>query len=331
MSNTTIKDIAKELNISIATVSRVLNNSGYASPEVKERVLAAAKKLNYRPNAIARSLKKHQTNTIGIVIPDISNPFFMKISRGIEDVVLPKGYNLIFASGDENPQKERKMLQVLFEKRVDAIAIATSGGNEETIRKIKSTGVPIILVDRKIKNDLDLDYVVEDNVQGAYQLTAYLLQNGHTRIGLVNGSQEVSTGYERFEGFNKAMAEYGVSIQPEFIYDGEFTTEGGFKAAEYFLSLPEMPTAILSCNNVMTFGVLLKLAERGIANFEDLIIASYGENDAEQLIQKPKIISIKQSPYEMGVRVGEILLDRLVNNDETSVFETITPIFNNGC
>lgn len=330
MNNTTIKDIAKELNISTATVSRVLNNSGYASKQVKERVLEAAKKLNYQPNAIARSLKKHQTNTIGIVIPDISNPFFMKISRGIEDIVLPKGYNLIFASGDENPKKEKKMLQVLFEKRVDAIVIATSGDNEESIRKIKNAGVPVILVDRKIKNDCELDYVVEDNIEGAYQLTKYLLQQGHIRIGVVNGSQEVSTGYERFEGYNKAMAEHGVLSAPELIYDGVFTTEGGFKAAEYFLNLPEMPTAILSFNNVMTFGVLLKLAESGIANFEDLIIASYGENDPAQLIQKPKIISVKQSPYDMGVRVGEILLDRLVNNDETTVFETITPTIHIG-
>jgi LacI family transcriptional regulator len=327
LNNVTIKDIAKELNISTATVSRVLNNSGYASPEVKERVLSVAKKLNYQPNAIARSLKKHQTNTIGIVIPDISNPFFMKISKGIEDIVQSSGYNLIFASADENPAKERKMLQVLFEKRVDAIVLATSGENEEFINRIKTAGIHVILVDRKLCNEsYKLDYVVEDNIEGAYQLTKYLLEKGHTRIGVINGSLTVSTGYERFEGYNKAISEYKVNSGPEYIYNGDFTQDGGYKAAEYFLNMQEMPTAILSFNNTMTFGVLLKLAQHGISNCENLIIASYGENDADQLIKTPKIISIKQSPYEMGVKVGEILIRRLVNNIDEPVFETITPI-----
>lgn len=328
MNNVTIKDIAKELNISTATVSRVLNNSGYASPEVKERVLEMANKLNYRPNAIARSLKKNQTNTIGVIIPDISNPFFMKISKGIEDVIHPGGYNLIFASTDENPKKERKMLQVLFEKRVDAIVLATTGENEEYINKIKNTGIQVILVDRKLNTDeLDLDYVIEDNILGAYQLTSYLIKQGHSRIGVINGSLSVSTGYERFEGYKKAMAEYGLQTNLEYIYNGDFTQMSGFKGAEYFLNMPQMPTAILSFNNTMTFGVLLQLAQRGISNFENLMIASYGENEAEQLIKEPKIISIKQHPYKMGVRVGEILLQRLVNNSEIRICERLTPKF----
>lgn len=324
MNNVTIKDIARELNISTATVSRVLNNSGYASPEVKERVLAAAKKLNYRPNAIARSLKMHQTNTIGIIIPDISNPFFMKISRGIEDVVHSKGYNMIFASSDENPKKEERMLQVLFEKRVDAIVLATSGKNEEIIKKIKSSGGQIILVDRKLNNEeLELDYVVEDNMGGAYQLTSYVIKQGHTRIGVINGQLSVSSGQERFEGYKKAMAENGIPLNQEYIYNGDFTEEAGIRAVKYFSELPQRPTAIISFNNTMTFGALLQLYKQGFPKYENLIIASYGEIEAEQLIQTPKIISIKQSPYEMGVRVGEILLQRLDNHDGEPIFETM--------
>jgi LacI family transcriptional regulator len=327
LSNVTIKDIAKELNVSIATVSRVLNNRGYASSEVKKRVFAAAKKLNYQPNAIARSLKMDQTNTIGVIIPDISNPFFMKISKGIEDTVHKSGYHLIFASANENPKKEKEMLKVFFEKRVDAIVLATSGENEETINRIKSSGVPIILIDRKISNPkLGLDYVIEDNEEGAYQLTNYLIEKGHRRIGLINGSLSVSSGIERYMGYKRALKENGMIENPELVYYGNFTQDDGYKATGKFLKFSNRPTAIISFNNTMAFGVLLQLTQQGISNFEDLVIASYGENEATQLFRSPKIISIKQSPYEMGVRVGEIIINRLVDNIEGPIYEKFKPI-----
>lgn len=268
-----------------------------------------------------------QTNTIGVIIPDISNPFFMKISKGIEDTVLSNDYHLIFASTDENPKKEKEMLLVFLEKRVDAIVLATSGGNQEVIERIKSSGVPVILIDRKIKNTLlDLDYVIEDNEEGAYQLTDFLIKQGHRRIGLVNGSLAVSSGLERFTGYKRALKENGIKESPELIYDGNFTQHDGFKAAERFLSLKDWPTAIISFNNMMAYGVLLQLTQLGISNFKNLVIASYGENEAAQLFTTPKMISIKQFPYEMGVRVGEIIINRLVNHVEGPIYEKFRPI-----
>lgn len=329
LSNVTIKDIAKELKVSIATVSRVLNNSGYASKEVTKRVLDTAKKLNYQPNGIARSLKKHQTNTIGVIIPDISNPFFMKISKGIEDTVLKSGYHLIFASSDENPKKEKEMLKVLYEKRVDSIVLATAGENDELIKRIKFSGVPIILIDRKIKNvGLGLDYVIEDNEAGAYQLTSYLIQKGHKRIGVVNGSLSVSSGYERFSGYKKALLDYRLLESPDLIYFGNFTQEDGYNAAGQFLKLTEPPTAIISFNNMMAFGVLHQLTQKGITKFKNLVIASYGENEAAKLFTTLEIVSIKQAPYEMGVRVGEIIINKLVNNNLEPIHEKFKPILN---
>ncbi|MGX6442416.1 LacI family DNA-binding transcriptional regulator [Neobacillus sp. K501] len=329
MTNVTIKDIAKELNVSIATVSRVLNNSGYASKEMTKRVLATAKRLNYQPNGIARSLKKHQTNTIGVIIPDISNPFFMKISKGIEDTVLKGGYHLIFASSDENPKKEKEMLKVLFEKRVDSIVLATAGENDELIKRIKFSGVPIILIDRKIKNiELELDYVIEDNEEGAYQLTSYLIHKGHKRIGVVNGSLSVSSGHERYLGYKKALLIHGLHESPDLIYCGNFTQGDGYYAAEKFLSLREPPTAIISFNNTMAFGVLHQLTQQGLSKFKNLVIASYGENEAAQLFTIPEIVCIKQAPYEMGVRVGEIIINKLVNNDLEPIYEKFKPILN---
>lgn len=327
MAKSTIKDVALEANVSTATVSRVLNGSGFVSEDVKQRVLHAIEKLNYQPNAIARSLKQDKTFTIGVVIPDISNPYFMKISKGIEDIVQQKGYNLIFCSSDENPKKEMKLLQLLFEQRVDAIVLATAGCNKEMIKKVNQAGVPIVLVDRTCDiGDEPLDAVIESNTQSTYELTSYLLKQGHRRIGLVNGLLHVSTGKERFEGYLRALDEYGMKLDDKYIFDGSFTQEGGRKAADYFLNFSEKPTAILSFNNIMTFGVLIELTRRGISIPNDIVVASYGDIEATQLLKSPGIISLVHEPYEMGEKAGEILLKRL-NDEEGPFVEIFKPKF----
>ncbi|MGP4079931.1 LacI family DNA-binding transcriptional regulator [Pseudalkalibacillus sp. R45] len=329
MANVTIKDIAKETGVSIATVSRVLNNSGYASEEIREKILSTAVKMNYLPNAVARSLKKEKTNTIGVVIPDITNPYFMKISKGIEDTIHQFGYNLIFGSGDEDPAKEREMLQVLFEKRVDAIVLATSGDNEEIIQKIKNSGISIVLIDRKFnKKDQDFDFVIEDNIKAAYELTKYLLDLGHTRIGVVNGSLNVSTGSERYLGYQKAMREKGIDEDPELIFNGGFIESDGKEAVDRFMEQPSKPTAILSFNNTMTFGVLLKLMEKGYEVPSDIVVASYGEVEAAKLLKPPGITYMNQTPYEMGVRTGEILINRLMKTVGGPAHEIFEPTLN---
>ncbi|MGP4041093.1 LacI family DNA-binding transcriptional regulator [Gracilibacillus sp. D59] len=326
-NNVTIKDIARESGVSTATVSRVLSNRGYASEEIRENVLAVAERLNYRPNGIAKSLKMHKTNTIGVIIPDISNPYFMRIAKGIEDVVQERKYNLLFMSGDENPDKEKKLLQVLVENRVDAIILATSGGNDELIKTIRESKTPVILIDRKLKNDNEkMDLVVENNFDGAYQLTSHLVQTGHKRIGIVNGSLDVSTGEERFLGFKKAMLDNFLNQEDDLIFNGHFTVEDGRRAVEYFLSLENKPTAILSFNNTMTVGVILQLTEMGKKIPEDVFVASYGETELSQLINPSGTICIKQSPYNMGIRVGQIAMDRLIFNLDGPTQEVFNPI-----
>lgn len=326
MNKVTIKDIARESGVSTATVSRVLSNRGYASEEIKEKVRSVAEKLNYQPNAIARSLKMDKTNTIGILIPDITNSYFMKISRGIEDTLETNGYNLLFVSGDEDSEKERKVLQVLLEKRVDAIVLATSGENGEIITKINQSGIPVVLIDRKLEIDFfDLDLVEEDNIEGAYQLTKYLIEQGHKNIGVVNGLLNVSTGRERYLGYQKAMMEYNLDVDLNMEYNGKFTQEDGCNAVSYFLHKLDKPTAILSFNNTMTFGVLLQLTRMGYRIPSDIVVASYGEVEAAQLLRPSGIIYVEQHPYKMGVRTGEILIDRLLNKKMTSTHEKFDP------
>ena len=312
MPKATIKEVAAAAEVSTATVSRVLNGSGYVSSEIRERVMNAVERLHYQPSAIARSLKQDKTFTIGVIVPDISNPYFMGISRGIEDIVGPEGFQLTFCSSDEKPEKEERLLQLLQEKRVDAIVLATAGGNDGKVKRLADSGLPIVLIDRKLGPDEagSLDLVAEDNESGAYRLTSKLLAEGHRRIGVVNGPARVSTGRERYEGVLKAMREQGLNVQP-LVYNGDFSTEDGERAVRQFLQADPRPTAIVSLNNRMSLGVLMEIVRSGLRIPEDMAVASFGEVEAGSLLKHPKLYYIDQRPYDMGIKTGEILLRRI--------------------
>ena len=309
----TIKEVAAEAGVSTATVSRVLNDSGYVSPEVKERVRAAMGKLRYRPSAIARSLKQDRTHMIGVLVPDISNPYFMEMSRGIEDVAGQEGFQLTFCSSDENPDKEKRLLQLLGEKRVDAIVLATAGGGADTVHALAEHGIPVVLIDRRLEGKggkREFDLVAEDNSEGAYRLAMRLLEDGHTRIGIVNGPAHATTGRDRLGGVMKALREHGLDGKPP-VYNGDFSTEGGIRAVKAFLQEQPRPTAILSLNNRMSFGVLVELVRSGLRIPDDMAVASFGEVEAGRLLRSPGLIYIYQRPYDMGRRAGELLLERI--------------------
>lgn len=322
MEKVTIKEVAKESGVSTATVSRVVNDTGYVSEEIKDRVLETIKKLNYQPNAVARSLKQNKTNTIGVIIPDISNPYFMKIAKGIEDRTWDAGYNLLFSSSDGKLEKEYALLNLLVEQRVDAIILVTSSSENELAKKINRSGIPVVLIDRRLKDvESEFDLVEEDNVEGAYYLTEKIIQKGHSRIGVIAGSLQVSTGSDRYIGFTKALKDYNISIVEELIYIGDFTINSGQKAVDYFLGISDYPKAIISFNNLMTYGVLSSLFQKGFKVPRDFDVASYGETDIEMLLEPPGIVSISQQPYQMGIKAGDILIKRLVMGEKGPFYE----------
>lgn len=316
MNRVTIKDIAKESGLSTASVSRVLNKTGNTTKKTQEKVMEAVKKLNYQPNAIARSLKLQKTNTIGILLPDIANSYFMQISKGIESVIDQYDYTLLFASSDENSLKEKKLLQTFVEKRVDAIVLATAGQNDDLIVRINNYGIPIILMDRELAYKTnELSFIGEDNIQSAYKLTNEVLDRGHRRIGVVNGNLEVTTGFERFQGFVRAMSERNLTQHKDLIFNGNFTEEDGAKAVKKFMKLSEKPTAIISFNNAMTYGLILELVHSKGINPEEILIATFGETNFEKVLKNWEFTYIQQKPYEMGIEVGRILMKKLANND----------------
>jgi LacI family transcriptional regulator len=308
----TIKDIAREAGVSTATISRVLNNSGYVSDDVKRHVLEVINHFNYQPNAIARSLKQDKSRSIGIVLPDMANPYFMKMARAIQHRCFQEGYHLLFIDTEENPQKEKEALDFLTEKRIEALILAGTGSNREQIQAISDSGIHVILVDRRFSN-LKLDTVAEDNFYAAKAAIDYLIERKHSKIGIVTGPQSISTARERRQGALMGLEEAGISLAPEAMFEGDYTRESGIKAIHYFMNLPDRPTAVFSSNNEMTFGIYLGLRELGVP-LDSIEVVSFGDLEFSSLFRH-KLSVIMQNPEEIGETVGDLVIRRLSTPD----------------
>lgn len=315
LNKMTIKDIAREAGVSTATISRVMNNSGYVSPDVKVHVQEVIRKFNYQPNAIARSLKQEKSRSIGIVLPDMANPYFMKIARTIQHRCFQEGYHLLFMDTEESPEKESETLDFLLEKRIEALILASTGANCEQIQGIHDSGIHVILLDRRFSN-LEFDSVTEDNIHAAKSAIAYLLENKHVRIGLVSGPSSISTAQDRKKGALDGLQEEGINIESELMFEGDYTRESGIAAIRHFYQLETPPTAIFSANNEMTFGIYLGLQELGVP-LDELEIVSFGDLEFASLFQN-RLSVIQQRPQEIGEMIGNILIRRL-NGDHEGV------------
>ncbi|KGK86979.1 LacI family DNA-binding transcriptional regulator [Clostridium sp. HMP27] len=321
MSKITIKEVAERANVSTATVSRVLNNNYPVSDEVRDKVLKVVSELNYQPNGIARSLKNNKTNLIGIIVADISNPFFMKVGRGIESIVSKEGYNLIFCSTDESPDKEKKLLNMMAEKMVDGIIISPCSIDTVTVKNIMATGVKVVLVDRKF-DDVTVDYIATDNFNGSFLLTESLIKKGHKDIAIINGHLDVSTAEERFNGYKAAMDRYGLEIDKDFILSGNYSTDIAFDETMKLIKRGKLPTAMLAANNSMAEGVMKVFKSEKIRIPEDISLVSFGEITNQEFIE-PKITCIKQNPILMGQKSGEVILDKLKGKSSHNNFKEI--------
>ncbi|MCP2240322.1 LacI family DNA-binding transcriptional regulator [Thermoanaerobacterium thermosaccharolyticum] len=312
MKRITIKDVAQKAQVSVATVSRVINNNYPVSDKTRHNVLLAINELNFQPNGIARSLKRNFTSMIGLVIPDITNPYFMSIGKGIESVVSKRGYVIILCNTDENLDKEINSLKILSEKRVDAIILTTSSEDNDHIKELINKGIPVVLVDRKIKG-FNTDVVINDNFGSSYLLTKHIIQKGHRDICIVNGLLNVSTGKERFEGFKAAMEEHNIPIKSEFILNGNFNSKIAYNEVKKLLKNGYRPTAIIAANNLMAEGVMLAILEEKLSIPNDISLVAFEEIRNQELIT-PKVTYINQNGFLMGQKAGELVLEKINNN-----------------
>jgi len=311
----TIKDVADQCGVSTATVSRVLNDNYFVTPELKHRVLTTVNELGYIPNSVARSLKMNTSGIIGYITSDISNGYHIMIAKAIEDIIRPHNYNLIVCSTSNSKDAEKRYLKSLIGKNIDALVLNTSGENDSFILRMNKM-LPMVLVNRRLSTPgFHGDFADCNNSLGMYLLTKELIKHGHKKIFLVQGPRHLSNTKERLEGFEKAMAEIGIDVGENypFLYQGDYSLQSGYDSVKYMQSLPILPTAILAANNTMTIGVLKALNEYGLSVPKQFSIAGFnGIDHLELMTVRPTMAYY--DPYKIGMAAGKSILERIEDN-----------------
>ena len=312
----TLNEVAALAGVSIATVSRVLNDSAFVSPSVRKNVEAAIKELGYNQNIVAKSLKTNSTLTIAFITADISNPYMITVAKAIEDLVHDKKYNLMMCSTQSDPVRELEHLKLQMGRNIDGLVINATGLNPEYVTEI-SRFIPVILIHRDCETpDFIGDLIDSDNEEGVYGLTKHLISFGHRRIFVVKGAKNASNSQRRYNGFCKAMSEIGIEVDSSYPYqyDGDFSIESGYKAIEFMHTLPALPTAVLGLNNTITIGVLKGLIAHNISVPDTISVAGYNNIDHSELLTvRPTTHYI--DPREIGLAAGRALLERLEKHE----------------
>lgn len=302
-----IKDVAKAAGVSTATVSRVLSNGVHVRQEVRERVMEAVARLDYRPNLLARSLRSQHSNTIGLIVSDIRNPFFTSISRAVEDMAYEQGYSLLLCNTDENPEKESIYLNLMHDENVAGVIFSPTRQTANNF-SVPDFSFPIVIVDRSVGN-ADVDAVLLDNVDAGYRLTMHLLENGYRSIAALCGEMS-TTGRERHKGYEKALQSYDLSSQSEHVKFMQPRIETGYAAAMKMLTSTNRPDAMLTTNSMIASGALQAIRECNLVIPDDIALVTFDETTWAALVQ-PAITLIAQPTYEIGKTAAELLLQRI--------------------
>ncbi len=324
MSHITLKDIAREAGVSTTTVSRALNNKNDISISTKQRILKLAKEMGYTPNAIARGLKIKQTQTVGVAIADISDPFFAPIVKGIEKAAHQEGYHIILCDTDEDYKKEEEALRTLIEKRVDGLLVTPAQTDYKDITELKRRKIPFVLLGRHFNFELfETDYVATDDIEGAFSATTYLIKKGHKRILFINGPDYVSSAKERLAGYKRALLEAGIGIDQSLIRKGGIKMEDGYKIMKEELKKSLNFTAVFAYSDFVALGVIKALKEAHLKIPRDIAVVGYDDIEVAAFLEVP-LTTVRIPKYELGVE-GFKLLKRKIANEISSPQKVILP------
>jgi LacI family transcriptional regulator len=311
----TIKEVALRARVSVGTVSNVLSGRVPVSQRLSDRVHNVSRQVDYHPNHIARSLKIRQSNTIGFVISDITNPFFTQLVRGAEDAAWKANYLLIILNSDEQLEREGQVIAALRARRVDGVLLVSAGdGASDHIRALIEAGTPLVCVDREIPS---ADCVVVNNQDGARACVAHLISTGHRRIGMLNGDLRVAVARERHLGYQRALRDARISYDPALVTHFGPRVEDGFRGAAQILGAKSRPDAIFTCNSMLAMGLLRALRERGLACPRDIAIAAFDDSIFHEATVPP-LTSVAQPAYELGKQSVELLLQRIAHPVKSS-------------
>ncbi|MFC5702450.1 LacI family DNA-binding transcriptional regulator [Cohnella faecalis] len=322
----TIKDVAKKAGVSPSTVSRVLSNHPRISRETTRKVKEIMEEMGYHSNIMARSLVSNKTYTLGMVLPRpaeelFQNQFFAENIRGITTQASRNGFDVLMTAGHSEQDELEAVTRLVKGRRVDGIILLQSRKNDPIIVFLKKEEFPFILIGHY--GDDDILCVDNDNIQASFDATMHLISQGHERIGFVSGPPNLTVSQDRLEGYRKALAENGLRMLSEWIVEGEFLQESGYRAMSFFMNLPERPTALVVIDDIVTFGILRGLTELGFKVPQDLSLVSFNNITLAEL-SSPPLTSIDIGIYQLGYMASQLLI-RQIQGDKPQLLRTIVP------
>ncbi len=308
----TIYDVAREANVSMATVSRVVNNNPNVKPQTRKKVFEAIERLGYRPNAVARGLASKKTTTVGVVIPDISNTMYSEVVRGIEDIANMYHYNIILSNSDKKKEKELRVINTLLEKQVDGILFIGSVVTNEHLEAFRNS-VPIVLCATTDSNQL-MPSVDIHHEEAAFDAVKQLIDHGHRKIGMIGVSlQDPSHGFARFQGYKRALDQSGIPFRDDYVRVGHNRYESGIEMMQYFLQLSDQPTAIFSASDEMAIGAIHAIQDHGLRVPEQISVMSIDNLRMSEMV-RPQLSTVAQPMYDIGA-VSMRLLTKLMKKE----------------
>lgn len=319
----TIHDVARRAGVSAVTVSRVLNRSARVSPATEEKVRRAMAELGYVPSSAARSLRLRQTRTLALLVPDITNPFWTTVARGVEDAAQSGGYSVFLGNTDENPAKQRDYLTALVGQRVDGAIVAPYDTNPAGLALLRQKHIPTVLIDRRVEG-WHVDTVIGDSLAGACALVRHLIGLGHHRIAMISGPASTTTAADRVAGYCLALHQAGLPLETELVRFGEFRPTVGERLALEVLALEPRPTAIFAANNLIAIGVIAAVGKAGLRIPDDVAVVAFDDlPDAAHVF--PFLTVAVQPAYEMGATAARLLLNRLESGPGRQVQHIVFP------
>ena len=320
----TMRDVAELAGVSLTTVSHVINRTRFVSDDVTGRVLTAMEQLQYRPNELARSLRRGQTNTLGLILPDSANPYFAEIGHAIEATSSELGYNVILCNTHGDETKEEHYVNVLRNKQVDGILFVAAGDQAQSIIPTLGEDFPVLLVDRELVG-VRTDVISVDNHLGGLLAGRHLLELGHRRIACISGPSRVRPSAERISGYTQALEEAGLSFDPDLFRMGDFHPNSGYQATLDLLQLPDPPTAIFTCNDLMAIGVIRAASELGLRVPDDLSLVGFDDIELASYTIPP-LTTISQPINQMGAIAAKTLITHIEEDGSPEPTRRLLPV-----
>lgn len=319
----TIKDIAKKAGVSIATVSRVLNDSKPVSPELRRRVLKIVKETGYKPNALARGLIKKATGLIGIILPDIANQNFAELIKGIEEVADQNKFDIVVSNSHGNVEKELEILDVFREKQLDGIIFSGVTFTDDHSHFFQKYKIPLVIVGQNFPQ-IELPSVAINNFQAAYDATLFLIKLGHKNIAMISGPfNDIAAGKDRYRGYSTALKEYGLEEIQGYVQKGDFTIESGYRAMEKIMAIKPLPTAVFAASDKMAIGAMNFCFDNGYKVPDDISIIGFDDMEIASVV-RPTLTTIHQNKKEIGALTARLLIDR-IKGKESGIWNVQPP------